>query len=295
MDVLYELQQGRSPLWYLFWTLKTNKQNKHAGKKLLFIFIIMIIIIILTQPRICQMDNQKPKPLWLSEQKQQQTQTNKALKKESFNLEFSFVVVLYTHSVLCIMAKKLNNVTAVALYNFDGDLELKQLSLKEGDFIKVTKQQADGWWLGQLMDGQSGYFPADLVLELISPNNLCTPSSASSTPTSLLKKNEGTRSSSFLPSFFQCFDCYFDTTEGQTQKEVQEGQQKESSMPSKRRRAGALVKPDARAANPEAYDNACEELSSDFDSLMQEAMKDLSRLKTLMSSWTKNQHIGHTH
>jgi hypothetical protein len=50
----------------------------------------------------------------------------------------------------------------VALYDYTGNAQLRQLSFKKGDKIVITTQYDNGWWAGEV-NGQIGYVPATYV------------------------------------------------------------------------------------------------------------------------------------
>ncbi|XP_064384617.1 sorting nexin-33-like [Halichondria panicea] len=57
---------------------------------------------------------------------------------------------------------------ARVLYDFDGDEENGELTIKEGDDLTILNQDiGDGWWEGELANGVTGLFPESYV-ELVS-------------------------------------------------------------------------------------------------------------------------------
>ncbi len=72
----------------------------------------------------------------------------------------------------------LNEKHSMAKVTFDYDAENNdELSLKEGDMVKVLDQEEEGWWKGEL-NGKIGVFPSNFV-ELVKGSH---PGAASSTP-----------------------------------------------------------------------------------------------------------------
>ncbi|WP_228058545.1 SH3 domain-containing protein [Nostoc sp. LEGE 12447] len=49
-----------------------------------------------------------------------------------------------------------------ALYDFAGNVQLRQLTFKVGDMINITNQYDNGWWAGEL-NGKVGYLPSTYV------------------------------------------------------------------------------------------------------------------------------------
>lgn len=49
-----------------------------------------------------------------------------------------------------------------ALYDFTGKTELRQLTFRKDEMIKITNQYQNGWWAGEL-NGQIGYLPSTYV------------------------------------------------------------------------------------------------------------------------------------
>ena len=50
----------------------------------------------------------------------------------------------------------------VALYDYTAQRS-DELHLKRGDMITVLHRDTENWWMGQLPNGQQGYFPANYV------------------------------------------------------------------------------------------------------------------------------------
>lgn len=62
--------------------------------------------------------------------------------------------------IVCLVSNETN---AVAKVTFDYDAENDdELTLKEGDIVKVLNQEEEGWWKGEL-NGKIGVFPANFV------------------------------------------------------------------------------------------------------------------------------------
>lgn len=52
----------------------------------------------------------------------------------------------------------------MALYNYRAQRS-DELTLFKGDVISVLYKDSESWWMGELPDGQQGYFPANYVAE----------------------------------------------------------------------------------------------------------------------------------
>ena len=52
----------------------------------------------------------------------------------------------------------------VALYDYTAQRS-DELTLQAGDVIYVLHQDNENWWMGQLENGQQGYFPANYVAD----------------------------------------------------------------------------------------------------------------------------------
>ena len=52
----------------------------------------------------------------------------------------------------------------VALYNYRASRS-DELTIFKGDVISVLYKDSESWWMGELPDGQQGYFPANYVAE----------------------------------------------------------------------------------------------------------------------------------
>ena len=50
----------------------------------------------------------------------------------------------------------------IALYDYQAQRS-DELSLKRGDRIAVLFKDNDNWWMGELVDGQQGFFPTNYV------------------------------------------------------------------------------------------------------------------------------------
>lgn len=50
----------------------------------------------------------------------------------------------------------------IALYDYQAQRS-DELSLKRGDRITVLFKDNDNWWMGELADGQQGFFPTNYV------------------------------------------------------------------------------------------------------------------------------------
>ena len=50
----------------------------------------------------------------------------------------------------------------VALYDYQAQRS-DELSLVRGDIISVLYKDNENWWMGELADGQQGFFPANYV------------------------------------------------------------------------------------------------------------------------------------
>ena len=50
----------------------------------------------------------------------------------------------------------------VALYDYQAQRS-DELSFMRGDFITVLYKDNDNWWMGELPDGNQGFFPANYV------------------------------------------------------------------------------------------------------------------------------------
>jgi hypothetical protein len=57
------------------------------------------------------------------------------------------------------VATKTDPIIVVVLYDFQGTQD-NHLSLKEGEFVHVLRQENSGWWSGIAADGRTGWFPA---------------------------------------------------------------------------------------------------------------------------------------
>lgn len=56
------------------------------------------------------------------------------------------------------------SVKAVALYDYDAQRS-DELNLIAGQRIKVLFKDNENWWMGELEDGQQGFFPSNYVAE----------------------------------------------------------------------------------------------------------------------------------
>lgn len=52
-----------------------------------------------------------------------------------------------------------------ALYDYTAQRS-DELNIIEGDVIKVLHEDNDNWWMGELENGDQGYFPANYVEDL---------------------------------------------------------------------------------------------------------------------------------
>lgn len=55
----------------------------------------------------------------------------------------------------------------IAIYNFEGNKEDGELSFVEGDVIEVIRKINEGWWEGELTNGDRGSFPFNYVQPLV--------------------------------------------------------------------------------------------------------------------------------
>jgi hypothetical protein len=59
----------------------------------------------------------------------------------------------------------------VAQYDYMDDQREGILHFSRFDIIALEERRNDGWWLGKLPNGQSGYFPASYVLPVNAPSS----------------------------------------------------------------------------------------------------------------------------
>jgi jouberin len=52
----------------------------------------------------------------------------------------------------------------VALYDYNA-ARSDELCLRRGDVITVLYKDNDNWWMGELVNGQQGFFPANYVAD----------------------------------------------------------------------------------------------------------------------------------
>ena len=56
------------------------------------------------------------------------------------------------------------NLQVVVLYDYRAQRS-DELNLFAGDEVSVLYKDTDNWWMGELPDGQQGFFPANYVAE----------------------------------------------------------------------------------------------------------------------------------
>jgi len=74
----------------------------------------------------------------------------------------SITSTIIQNNILLFSDKELPDVTAQALYAFTPKNE-SEITLIEGQIVKVLTQANDGWWLGETSDGKVGNFPGSYV------------------------------------------------------------------------------------------------------------------------------------
>jgi len=60
----------------------------------------------------------------------------------------------------------------IALYDYQAQRS-DELSLKRGDRITVLFKDSDNWWMGELADGQQGFFPTNYVNQRMQFSSVC--------------------------------------------------------------------------------------------------------------------------
>ena len=60
--------------------------------------------------------------------------------------------------------KKTDHRCVVALFDYTAQRS-DELNLRQGDWISVLHEDNENWWMGQLDNGQQGYFPANYVTD----------------------------------------------------------------------------------------------------------------------------------
>ena len=61
-------------------------------------------------------------------------------------------------------------VQVVALYDYQAQRS-DELSINRNDVITVLYKDNENWWMGELPNGQQGFFPANYVCEKSKSNN----------------------------------------------------------------------------------------------------------------------------
>ena len=60
----------------------------------------------------------------------------------------------------------------IALYDYQAQRS-DELSLKRGDRVTVLFKDSDNWWMGELADGQQGFFPTNYVNQRMQYSSVC--------------------------------------------------------------------------------------------------------------------------
>ena len=77
-------------------------------------------------------------------------------------LTINLVGIRVLVSVLPVLTINLVGVQVVALYDYQAQRS-DELSFVQGDSIRVLYKDSDNWWMGELEDGQQGFFPVNYV------------------------------------------------------------------------------------------------------------------------------------
>lgn len=62
-------------------------------------------------------------------------------------------------------AKGDNRKLVVTKFGYDADGE-GEVTIKEGDYLRIVEEIDEGWWIGETEDGKTGMFPANYVEEV---------------------------------------------------------------------------------------------------------------------------------